>query len=78
MSVESQLTLPSIKISASDDDPSEILDLWPEWKFQTESWKSGDDVIIVPAVDNEAAKILFPDGWTTVKPYLRTLPDPSK
>lgn len=42
------------------------------------NWKSGDDVIIVPAVDNEEAKKLFPEGWTTVKPYLRTLPDPRK
>ena len=42
------------------------------------NWKSGDDVIIVPAVDNEEAKKLFPEGWTTVKPYLRTLTDPRK
>ena len=42
------------------------------------NWKSGDDVIIIPAVNNDAAKELFPQGWTTVKPYLRTLPDPSK
>jgi len=42
------------------------------------NWKSGDDVIIIPAVNNDAAKELFPEGWTTVKPYLRTLPDPSK
>ena len=42
------------------------------------NWKSGDDVIIVPAVDNEEAKKLFPEGWTTVKHYLRTLPDPRK
>ena len=42
------------------------------------NWKSGDDVIIVPAVNNEEAKKLFPEGWTTVKPYLRTLPDPRK
>ena len=42
------------------------------------NWKSGEDVIIIPAVNNDAAKELFPQGWTTVKPYLRTLPDPSK
>ena len=40
------------------------------------NWKSGDDVIIVPAVNNDEAKDLFPQGWKTVKPYLRTLPDP--
>ena len=42
------------------------------------NWRSGDDVIIVPAVNNEEAKKLFPQGWKTVKPYLRTLSDPSK
>lgn len=42
------------------------------------NWKSGDDVIIIPAVSNDAAKELFPQGWKTVKSYLRTLPDPSK
>lgn len=42
------------------------------------NWEKGEDVIIVPAVDNEAAKDLFPDGWETVKPYLRKVPDPSK
>ena len=41
------------------------------------SWQKGEDVIIVPAVNNEAAKELFPDGWETVKPYLRKVPDPS-
>ena len=42
------------------------------------NWKQGEDVIIVPAVDNEAAKELFPDGWETVKPYLRKVKDPSR
>lgn len=41
------------------------------------NWKKGDDVIIVPAVNNDAAKELFPDGWETVKPYIRTVKDPS-
>ena len=41
-------------------------------------WKKGDDVIIVPAVKDEEAKKLFPDGWDAVKPYLRKVPDPSK
>ena len=40
------------------------------------NWKRGEDVIIVPAVDNETAKTLFPDGWTTVKPYLRKIKSP--
>ena len=39
-------------------------------------WNRGDDVIIVPSVKDEEAKELFPDGWTTVKPYLRKVADP--
>lgn len=42
------------------------------------NWKQGEDVIILPSVDNEAAKELFPQGWETVKPYLRKVADPSK
>ena len=41
-------------------------------------WKKGDDVIIVPALNNEEAKNIFTDGWETVKPYLRKVADPSK
>ena len=41
------------------------------------NWKNGEDVIIGSAVTNEEAAELFPQGWTTVKPYLRTLPQPS-
>ncbi len=41
------------------------------------NWRKGDDVVILPAVDNEAAKELFPDGWETVKPYLRKVADPT-
>lgn len=35
------------------------------------NWEKGDDVIIVPSVNNDAAKQLFPEGWQEVKPYLR-------
>lgn len=41
------------------------------------NWKQGQDCIIVPAVSNEEAKTLFPDGFTEVKPYLRTTKQPS-
>ena len=41
------------------------------------NWVKGEDVIIVPAVNDEAAKELFPGGWETVKPYLRKVKDPS-
>ena len=40
------------------------------------NWKDGEDVIIGSAVTDDEAKQLFPQGWTTVKPYLRTLPQP--
>jgi alkyl hydroperoxide reductase subunit AhpC len=39
-------------------------------------WKHGDDVIIVPSVSDEQAGALFPQGWTTHKPYLRTTKQP--
>ncbi len=42
------------------------------------NWQVGEDVIIVPAVSDEAAKEKFPDGWKTVKPYLRLVPQPGK
>ena len=41
-------------------------------------WKQGEDVIIVPSLDNGAARALFPDGWTEHKPYLRTVPQPQE
>src|SRR5690606_20955504 len=42
------------------------------------NWKDGEDVIISPAVSDEAAKEKFPKGFTAVKPYLRTTPQPNK
>ena len=41
-------------------------------------WKKGEEVIIVPAVKDDEAKKLFPEGWNAVKPYFRKVPDPSK
>lgn len=42
------------------------------------NWKDGDDCIIIPSVSDEDAKEKFPAGFTTVKPYLRTTPQPNK
>ena len=42
------------------------------------NWKNGDDVIIVPAVSNDEAKERFPEGWKTLKPYLRIVPQPGQ
>jgi alkyl hydroperoxide reductase subunit AhpC len=41
------------------------------------NWKPGEDVIIVPAVSNEEAEKIYPDGWETVKPYLRKVKQPN-
>lgn len=41
------------------------------------NWNVGDDVIIVPSLqDPEVLKQKFPKGYTVVKPYLRITPQP--
>jgi alkyl hydroperoxide reductase subunit AhpC len=40
------------------------------------NWQNGDDVIILPAVSDDEAKAKYPDGWKTVKPYLRVVAQP--
>jgi len=40
------------------------------------NWKPGEDVIIPPSVSDEVAKERFPQGWKTLKPYLRVIPQP--
>jgi alkyl hydroperoxide reductase subunit AhpC len=40
------------------------------------NWKQGEDVIIVPAVSDDDAKAKY-GSFTTIKPYLRTVPQPS-
>ena len=42
------------------------------------NWKDGDDVIIVPALSDEDAKVKFPNGWNALKPYLRVTKQPNK
>ena len=42
------------------------------------NWTDGDDVIIGGSVSDEDARAKFPGGWTTIKPYLRVLPQPNK
>lgn len=41
------------------------------------NWKQGEDVIIIPAVSNDEAKVKFPDGWKAPKPYLRIVKQPN-
>ena len=40
------------------------------------NWKPGDDVIIAGSVSDEEARKLYPNGFKTVKPYLRTVAQP--
>lgn len=40
------------------------------------NWRVGEDVIVLPALDDETARKRFPDGWRSTKPYLRWVPDP--
>ncbi len=40
------------------------------------NWKQGDDVIIVPAVSDDDAKKKYPQGFKTLKPYLRLVSQP--
>ena len=40
------------------------------------NWKQGEDVIIPPSVSDDAAKQKYPNGWKTLKPYLRIIPQP--
>jgi alkyl hydroperoxide reductase subunit AhpC len=42
------------------------------------NWKQGEDVIITTAVKDEDIAAKFPKGYTRIKPYLRTTPQPDK
>ena len=42
------------------------------------NWKHGDDVIIVPGVSDEQARQKYPEGFKTIKPYLRTVKQPGE
>jgi alkyl hydroperoxide reductase subunit AhpC len=39
-------------------------------------WQQGNEVIIVPAVSDDEAKTIYPNGWRAEKPYLRYVPQP--
>jgi thioredoxin-dependent peroxiredoxin len=40
------------------------------------NWKPGEDIVISPAVSDEEAKKLYPEGWKTLTPYLRVAKAP--
>ena len=53
------------------------MQLTAQYKVATPvNWKKGEDVIIVPSVSNEEAEKFFPQGFKTIKPYLRTTKQP--
>ena len=57
----------AITVDASDDVATPV------------NWEEGDDVIISPAIKDEAElKAKFPKGYTVVRPYLRVTPQPNK
>lgn len=39
-------------------------------------WQQGDDVVILPSIPDEEAQQLFPQGFKTQRPYLRTTAAP--
>ena len=41
-------------------------------------WQDGDDVVIANSIKNEDIPAKFPKGFTEIKPYLRTTPQPNK
>lgn len=78
--IKMQLTYP-MSTGRNFDEVLRVLDscqLTAKHKVATPvNWKKGEDVIIVPAVSDDDAKQLFPNGWKAPKPYLRLVPDPS-
>ncbi|MDN3557669.1 peroxiredoxin [Halomonas maura] len=40
------------------------------------NWRPGEDLIIPPSVSDEEARQKYPQGFTTLKPYLRTVKSP--
>jgi alkyl hydroperoxide reductase subunit AhpC len=41
------------------------------------NWKSGEDVIILPSINDEEAKNRFPHGWESPLPYIRIVEQPA-
>jgi thioredoxin-dependent peroxiredoxin len=42
------------------------------------NWRRGEEVIILPSVNDTDAQKKFPKGWKALKSYLRLTPDPSE
>ena len=41
------------------------------------NWKQGEDVVVAPSIKTEDIPARFPKGYTEIKPYLRTTPQPN-
>lgn len=41
------------------------------------NWNQGEDVVVIPAIKTEDIPARFPKGFTEIKPYLRTTPQPN-
>lgn len=56
------------------------LQLTDEYKVATPAnWQNGDDVVILPSIKDESElQTRFPQGYQTIKPYLRFTPQPNK
>ncbi len=55
------------------------LQLAADYKVATPvNWQDGQDCIVLPSITNDEAKKLFPKGFTELKPYLRTTPQPNR
>lgn len=40
------------------------------------NWKQGEDVIIAGSVSDDDARKIYPEGWKSLKPYIRIVPQP--
>jgi len=41
------------------------------------NWKPGEDVIILPSINDQEAKNRFPEGWESPLPYIRIVEQPA-
>lgn len=42
------------------------------------NWQDGQDVVVVPSISTEDARVKFPKGVTEIRPYLRLTPQPNR
>jgi len=55
------------------------LQLTTKYKVSTPvNWKQGEDVVIGTSVSDEEARKTYPEGWKTLRPYLRIVAQPGK